>query len=585
MTLKTTKTSNSSDLDFTSLNEVLAFNAKHQPEKTQYNFISFPDRNSRKESKLTSAEFEVRVKCLAAKLQEENFQGERALLVYPPGMDYIIAFFACLYAGVVAVPTYPPLTKQLASRLKAIAIDSSAKLVLTTEFIAMFMGSNKTKGDALEKATWITTENIDVAKVNDYQPIDVSAESLAFLQYTSGSTSSPKGVMLTHKNILHNLEKNKQYCGFTPESSAFIWLPQYHDMGLTGGVLQAVYNNFTLGFMSPMDFLQDPYRWLHAMSDYKATMSGGPNFAYDLCVNKVSEEQKSTLDLRHWSVAANGAEPVRSETLERFSSAFSSCGFKSDTFSPGYGLAENTFFLCCVEPKKTPNVLALDAAELEKHAIRTSKDSSIRTRNIVSQGKIPDDSNVIIVNPVTSTQSDSKEIGEIWITGDSVGTGYWGKEDETKRTFQCFLEDTKEGPFLRTGDLGFIDQGELYITGRLKDLVIIRGKNHYPQDIELTVSNSHHELRKGCGAAFSVDVDGDEKLIILQEVKKGFSPDSLEVDEMYNTIRKAVKRNHEIDIHDVLLIKQGSIPKTSSGKIQRQKSKFNYNTEALDEIS
>jgi acyl-CoA synthetase (AMP-forming)/AMP-acid ligase II len=380
--------------------------------------------------------------------------------------------------------------------------------------------------------------------------------------------------MVTHSNLLHNLFDLDAGWAHTPESVLVTWLPTFHDMGLVYGILEPVYRGFHCFLMPPLAFLQRPARWLRAISDRRATHSVGPNFAYELCARKVKQEELAGLDLSSWLAAVNGAEPVRRETLERFRDAFAPCGFHWKAFCPGFGLAEATLKVTATRSADDPVFCTLEAESLEKHRIKECPPSLPGQRTFVGCGRAEGETGVAIVNPETLTRCAPDEVGEIWVSGPSLTRGYWGRTEETSATFGARLSGTGEGPFLRTGDLGFLKDTVLYVTGRLKDLIIIRGQNHYPQDIELTVGQSHPALRPGCGIAFSVDAGGEERLIIVQEAD--LNHDNLESEELVKTIRQAVAEGHELQAYSVVLLKPGGIPKTSSGKVQRQACRSAY---------
>jgi acyl-CoA synthetase (AMP-forming)/AMP-acid ligase II len=568
---------------FSTLIDAIEYNSAHDPHSAKYNHITFADGDKMNGTQIANQALDRQIKNVASALQKYGFEGERALLAYPPGLSYIIAFWACLFSDIIAVPAYPPFNEKLTDRLSSIAKDCEAKLVLTSEEIHTFIRPMIEKNEQLASLKWICTNRFEENKVSDYKPPDINGDTLAFLQYTSGSTALPKGVKLTHNNILHNLEATRSICGYTSKDQIVMWLPQFHDMGLVGGMLQSVYSNFPLSFMSPLDFLQRPYRWLRALSECKATISGAPNFAYDYCVKRISDQEKAELDLSCWKLAGSGGEPVRADTLKRFSEAFSSCGFRPEAFYPGYGLAESTFFICCVPPGKIPRVIHLDAHALEKNKIKKVSADTTNCRPVVSNGIYVSSCRNIIVDPETLCTCEQDEVGEIWTSSDSVGLGYWNRAEASENVFKAYTKDTRQGPFLRTGDLGFIDNGELFITGRLKDLIIIRGANHYPQDIEKTVEESHGALRKGCVAAFSIEVEGDEKLIVVQEIKKQIHT-QIDPDEILSDIHRAISKNHEVTAHDIILIEPETIGKTSSGKIQRQQTKSQYIYGSLKQV-
>ncbi|HSK86832.1 MAG TPA: fatty acyl-AMP ligase, partial [Anaerolineales bacterium] len=486
------------------------------PDRLAYRFIQDHDSEI---VTLTYGELDRRARAIASWLESFEARGERALLLYPPGLDYIASFFGCLYAGVTAVPAYPPRLNRPVPRIQSIVADSQASFALTTSTILHNIEQRFEHAPDLQVLRWLNTEQVPAGLEADWRQPDISSETLAFLQYTSGSTSQPKGVMLTHGNLMHNLKAIRHGFQIDDTAVAVFWLPSYHDMGLIGGILEPMYVNGISTLMSPVSFLQRPFRWLEAMSRYKATITGAPNFAYDLCVDKVTPEQMETLDLSSWTLAFCGAEPIRPETLERFARAFERCGFRKDSFYPCYGMAESSLLVSGGDGPAEPKTTTFDRKALESdRAVLTASDNP-SALTMVSCGKPIIDQKIAIVNPHTLQKCEPDQVGEIWISGPSVAHGYWKLSDETEQTFRAYLV-TAEGPFLRTGDLGFLHNGELYVTGRLKDLIIIHGSNHYPQDIELTVESSHIALQPGASAAFSVTEGGREQLVIVQEVTR-----------------------------------------------------------------
>lgn len=557
--------------------ELLRFRALQQPDKRVYTFLVDGETEA---VHLTYGELDRQARTIGALLQSLWVSGERALLLYPPGLEYIAAFFGCLYAGVVAVPAYPPRLNRSMSRFQAIVADAQTTVALTTTSILSSILRQFAHVPELKALCWLPTDNVTSGLTEEWQEPAVSRDTLAFLQYTSGSTASPKGVMVSHGNILHNQSLIHRCFDHTPNSRGVIWLPPYHDMGLIGGVLQPLYGDFPVTLMPPTAFLPRPMRWLQAISRYKATTSGGPNFAYELCIRKITPEQRATLDLSSWSLAFNGAEPVRHETLEQFTAAFAPCGFRREAFYPCYGMAETTLIVSGGLKAAPPVFKTVQGDALEQHRVVTACGEHDEAQILVSCGQSLLDQQIFIVHPETLTCCQPNEIGEIWVSGSSIAQGYWNRPDETEYTFRAYLSDTGEGPFLRTGDLGFLHEGELFVTGRLKDLIIIRGRNHYPQDIERTVEQSHPGMRLGCGAAFAVDVNGEEQLVVVQEVERHCR--RLDAEEIVGNIRQAVAANHELQVYAVLLLKTGSIPKTSSGKIQRQACRVGFLSRSLD---
>lgn len=569
------------ELEVSSLIDLLHYRVIHQSNKLAFTFLQDGETET---CRLTYQELDKQARAIALKLQSLGIaKGERALLLYPPGLEFIPAFFGCLYAGVVAVPAYPPHLNRPMPRLQAIVADTQATVVLTTAQILSNGSRLFTHTPELAALQWLATDSLTGVLEDNWRKIEVTKDTLAFLQYTSGSTSTPKGVMVSHGNLLHNERLIKSGFGHTEQTIVVGWLPLFHDMGLIGNMLQPLYLGTPCILMPPVAFLQNPFRWLQAISRYKGTTSGGPNFAYDLCVSKITDEQRATLDLSSWEVAFNGAEPVRAETIERFSRTFADCGFQQKAFYPCYGMAETTLIVSggCKETPPVFQTVEKVAIEQSRVIPATSEDGA--TQKLVSSGKPLQDLRVVIAHPETLTRCAPEEVGEIWVSGDSVTQGYWNRTEETERTFQAYLKDTGEGPFLRTGDLGFLHLGELFVTGRLKDLIIIRGRNHYPQDIELTVEHSHPALQSTCSAAFAIDVALDERLAVVVEVKRSYLR-NLDVEEVVKAIRQAVAEQHELQVYGVLLLKPGNIPKTSSGKIQRHACLSGYLNSSLDVV-
>ena len=577
----------------TTLVSLLRQRALQQPDRRSYTFLS-NGAGSADEKHFTYAELDEQARRVAALIQDQVTPGERALLVYPPGLDYLVAFFGCLYAGVIAVPIFPPNPARLdrtLSRLHAIAHDATPAIALTTTAFQTRVPAIATYDPAFQSLRWLATDTGDGDASAWREPV-VASDTLAFLQYTSGSTASPKGVMVSHGNLLHNEAIMQRALATTDESIMLSWLPLYHDMGLIGTVLLPLYTGFPGVLMSPADFLQKPLRWLQAISRYRATVSGGPNFAYDLCTRKISPEQRTTLDLRTWRVAFNGAEPINPETLERFASAFAACGLRREALFPCYGLAEATLFVSGGPADAGPTTLHVYNAGLEHHQVTVASTANENTRLIASSGQTWPEQQVAIVAPDTGTRCPPHHIGEVWVSGPSVARGYWQQPEMTQQTFRAYLTDSDEGPYLRTGDLGFVQDDQLFIVGRMKDLIIIRGRNHAPQDIENTVVASHQALRPGCGVAFSVDVVGEERLIIAHEIERqcrilydnsenSASARKAVVAEVASAIRGAVAEHHELQVYDVVLLPVGTVPKTSSGKLQRGACRAAYLSSTL----
>lgn len=551
--------------------DLLRWRALSQPDQRAYSFLKDGETN---EVCLTYSELDRQARAIAVFLRSLTSDVQRVLLVYPPGLEYIAAFFGCLYAGVAAIPVYPPRAGRSMQQIQAIAANAQATVALTTMTILSNAKRQSMSRSECSTLQWLTTEDMAPGKEADWQKPEIAGADLAFLQYTSGSTSTPKGVMLSHSNLLQNLALIQQNFEIMPTDSGVLWLPPYHDMGLIGGILGTLYSGNQLTLMSPTSFLQRPLRWLEAISRTKATISGGPNFAYEQCALKLISEQQISLDLSNWKLAFIGAEPIRPETLERFTVTFAPYGFRQEAFYPCYGLAEATLMVSGGLKATPPCIRALQSTAFGQGLITESLIESESSRKIVGCGQALYNHRLVIVDPPSLTECKSNQLGEVWIAGPSVAQGYWNNPEETERTFRAYLSDTGEGPFLRSGDLGFLRDGELFLVDRLKDVIIMRGRNYYPHDIELTVSLSHPVLRTNGSAAFSVTINSKERLVVVQEVERVYK--SHDEDEVVGAIRQSVAKDHMLHTYAVVLLKPGSIPKTSSGKIRRHACKEGF---------
>ena len=536
---------------------------------------------------MSNALLDHQARRIAAWLQSRNMFGQRALLLYPPGLEFITAYIGCLYAGVIAVPVYPPRRNRSIRRIQSVAESADASVALTTEDVIRTVGDMLDDAPSLKNIAWLATSSLEESLADQWACPDINSETIAFLQYTSGSTGTPKGVILTHGNLLHNSQMIHQGYEHTRTCRGVFWLPSYHDMGLIGGIVQPLYCGRPNVIMSPLSFLQKPFRWLAAITKYKGTTSGGPNFAYDLCVRNITDAQVETLDLSSWTVAFNGAEPVLAETMEAFARKFERCGFRYESFYPCFGLAEGTLIVSGGYVKNRPVIRSLDPKELSIGKAVEVRDSRVSkaVRYVSSGRKLMPDERIAIVDPETCVECPDSIVGEIWVKSPSNAKGYWNSPEATERTFHAKIAETEESPFMRTGDLGFIMGGELFVTGRIKDLIIFRGVNIYPQDIEATVQRSHPYLRPLGGAAFMVKDDStlpQEHLVIVQELDRQFKGD---VAEIYAAIQKAVALEHEIPVRGIVLIKSSSIPKTSSGKIQHHACRNGFLDGSLTEIA
>ena len=555
--------------------DILRNRAMEQPHQTIYNFLVDGETE---EIALTYGQLEQKAKAIAAYLQSVCSPQDRVLLLFPAGLDYITAFFGCLYAGVIAIPAYPPRPNRSLNRIHNILQNAQTNIALTTSETVQSLSCQLEVTPELQDLRWITTDTIDNNIATYWYEPSLDEDSIAFLQYTSGSTAEPKGVKIAYRNLLHNLEAIHRCFRHSTQSRGVIWLPPYHDMGLIGGVLQPLFGDFPVTLMSPLMFLQNPLRWLKAISRDRATTSGGPNFAYDMCVRKFKPEQLRGLDLSSWQVAFNGAEPINHETLNSFVETFAPYGFDYSAFYPCYGMAEATLIISGGSNTAVVTKTVRGKA-LEQNKIEIADDNEPHPHTLVSCGRSLFDQRIAIANPETLVSCKPGEVGEIWVSGTSIAQGYWRQPQISEATFNAYLKDTQSGPFLRTGDLGFICEGELFFTGRLKDLIVIKGRNHYPQDIEKTVQETTSWIRPSCVASFSIELQGEEKLVVLAEVERTYwsrnrsssngTAAMISVKDLTQSIRREISKNHDLQTHSILLLKPGTLPKTSSGKIQR----------------
>lgn len=567
---------------FSNLLDIVLHRSLHTPTERAYCFL---EKGEIEKNYLTYKQLELQVKTIGSELQHLTKAGDRILLLYPPGLEFISAFLGCLYAGTIAVPTYPPRPDRSLFRVNAIAKSCEPKLILTTQSFRNYLQTRFKESSELSNLEILATDEIQETTLA-WEPTKVNPNDLTFLQYTSGSTGDPKGVKNSHTNVLHNLALLQAAFQIPEHTRGVFWMPLGHNSGLIGAVLYPLYAGFTSIQMSPLDFLQNPSRWLRAISEYQATVSFAPNFAYELACLKITPEQRCDLDLTSWELAINGSETIRAETLEKFVANFAPYGFRREAFNCCYGMAENVVCISANAKLQPPAILNLSKTELAQNRVLVLNEKTLDTREIVGCGQNWLGQKIIIVNPETLTECGENEVGEIWVSSPSVAQGYWNQPQATINTFGGSLADAdaQENTFLRTGDLGFLLNGEVFITGRLKELVIIRGRNYYPQDIEAIVEKSHPELAIGSGAAFSIALDTEENLAIAQEIKDS-NLDPVNFDEVIQAIRQTIAQNYDLQVYAILLLKQGTIPKTDSGKVQRQVCQMNFLTGNLQVIA
>ncbi|MBV6653928.1 MAG: fatty acyl-AMP ligase, partial [Mameliella sp.] len=550
--------------------DLLQRRAKEEPDFTPFIFLRDGETD---EQLLSHQEFDRKAKIVAAHLQEQGLKGERLLLLFPQGIEYLITLFGCFYAGVIAVPAYPPRNNRNLIRLKAIMKDCNASHILADEKGAEYMLGMKEDFSSYQFLVYETLVHDNAV----WTPHRVELHDIAYLQYTSGSTGSPKGVIIRHENVLANARGCMQT--YIPDlKSVVTWIPMYHDMGLISMLSYFILGGVKCHFMAPVHFIQRPIRWLDAVTRYRAEFTLGPNFAFDLCCEKISNEQLPELDLSSIKSVVCGAERVRWRTIRRFCDQFGKVGFPKTGFLPSYGLAEATLILATAK---------LDS----KACVSVQNDALIAWDNVdvndadqgqlhVSNGKPVNGARIVIVDNETHTICPNGVEGEIWASySRSISTGYWQRPDASDETFKNFTA-SGDGPFLRTGDLGFQLEGELFITGRTKDMIIIRGTNYYPDDIEEVVGLAHPALQENGCAAFAVEEGQEERLVIVQEVNRTEWRNADE-EQVVNAIRQEVSEVFEIQPYAILLIRPMSLPKTSSGKIQRYATKMDYVKEKL----
>jgi acyl-CoA synthetase (AMP-forming)/AMP-acid ligase II len=550
---------------FPSLVALLEHQAATRPDDDAFVFLS--DRGAR-EAGLTFGQLHSRAAALAQELSRKGKPGDRALLIFPQGLDFIVALFGCLMAGIIAVPMMVPRRQSSRDSSASITADCAPRFILVSPSLVSGPRTDIAERFANGAFEWMAVDAMAMPEPGDAALPPVEGGTIAFLQYTSGSTSDPKGVVVTHDNLLQNLEMIRLAFGATPTSTFVSWIPLYHDMGLIMSALEAFYVGACCVLMAPAAFVQRPLVWLKAIQQHRGEIACVPNFAFDLCVSRFSAEAAEGLDLSSWKVAVNASEPVHADTIERFNRVFAPYGFDPRAMYPLYGMAEATVMISGGTRGAGHVTRRVSRSELGNHNVREPAGDA-DSQSVVGCGRAVVGERIAIVDPASFARLGTDRVGEVWVGGPHVAQGYWRNASATHATFAAQINGEPEY-WLRTGDLGFLDDaGELFITGRIKELVIIRGINHYPQDIERTVQDSDPALRKNGGAVFSVPGEGgDEELVVVQEVERVHRR-SIDVAEMVGRIREAVTDEHEIFARHVVLIRPGTLPKTTSGKIQR----------------
>ncbi len=572
------------NMNFNTFNEVVNYWAERSPNKQVFSF--YQDLDSAPEQQ-TFLQFYRRVNSVASHLSHHVTKGDRVLLLYTPGLEFVHAFFACLRLGVIAVPAYPPVSsrkQQNVARLDKMVENCTPKLVLCDTKVSEQLTRLKSdsqrvdlddcgSGQSMLSLPFHSTDEWSTTDI-EVNCVNVTESDVAFLQYTSGSTGDPKGVMVTHANLIDNSNHLRRAFAYDESTIGVSWLPQYHDMGLIGSIMQPLYGGWLMHLFPPAQFVRKPLAWLECISKTKATISGAPNFAFEYCCDRLASGDTLDLDLSHWRVAYCGAEPIQNASVKRFSDTFSRYGYKERAFYPVFGMAEHTLICSAGPVDELYETLVLNRDKLiEKNEIELIDIQADAAKEFVSCGKKLVEHKIAIVDPATCEELSEGKVGEVWSHGASVAQGYWGNEALTEAVFHARTVQG-DGPFLRTGDMGYLLKGNLYITGRLKDLIIIRGCNYAPQDIEKTVECSHEALRTGSAAAFSCDIDGVEKCVVVCELERSWVRKPH--DEVLQAIIQAVSQQDRLEISRIVLTKPGAAFKTTSGKIQRRKTKATF---------
>ncbi|MFK0106990.1 fatty acyl-AMP ligase [Streptomyces sp. NPDC091217] len=566
-------------IPYRTLQEYVQHWARIAPDHRAFTFVDHPAPHSRGVHRtLTWRRLDIRVRALAARLAEETKPGERVALLCPQGMEYVTAFLAAPAAGLIAVPLYPPGMRGHDGRLSAVLADARPAVVVTTR--PFLREVEAFCADADTPVRIVVADEVPDAVAGDRPPAMPDPTAIAYLQYTSGSTRTPAGVEITHANVVANARQALGAYGADTRSVTFVgWLPLYHDMGLVLSVAAPVVRGLLSVVMDPGAFLQAPVRWLRLLAAHPRSLSAAPNFAYDYCVAAVTEAEKADLRLDGVVALLNGSEPVRPGTVDRFHAAFAAQGLAPETHCPSYGLAEATVFVSAARPGQPLRRFALDREALAGGKALPARPEDPRAALLTGCGT-PAGQRIRIVDPVSHTVLSEEEIGEIWVRGPNVGRGYWNQMEQSRRVFGATFADADAeaapGGWLRTGDLGTVLEGQLIVTGRLKDLIIVDGRNHYPQDVEATAQEAHPAVRRDRLAAFGVPGDSGERVVVVAEHTRATSLAEIDVPELGRTVRAAVSSRHGLRLADVVLVPPGAVPRTSSGKVSRALTRERY---------
>ncbi len=549
------------------LGALLARRAEEAPDALAYAFLADGGTTARE---ISNAGLDKAARRVAGALRAHAAPGDRALIAFPAGIDMLVGFFGCLYAGVVPVPAPPPEAsrrKRTLPRLMSILDDAGIAVILSSGDVTALL-----RDLAAETPALAALDILDIAEAAHAEPMPPLAGdpgAIAYLQYTSGSTKTPKGVMISHRNVQHHCRDLRAELGYDADSASLTWLPYYHDYGLVEGLLAPLQNGTPAHILSPFSFLKRPVGWLDAMSRHRCTHTQAPNFAYDLCVRRLRPGQAEAMDLSHVVSMGNAAEPINPQVLERFHAAFAPAGLRREALCPAYGLAEATLIMTSRRPGEAPRVLDVDAAALRAGRAVPAAAGAEDTQRLVSCGRPMGAVDLVIVDPEMHLRLPDGAVGEVWLRDAAVAEGYWNRPEDSDALFRARLSDSGEGPFLRTGDLGFLEGGELFVTARLKDLIIVAGQNHAPQDIEWSVERCHDAIRPHGVAAAALTGGSEERLVVVAETERGAVPTSEAAQDIVAAIRRACAEGHDVPAHAVLLLRRGSLPKTASGKIQR----------------